>query len=334
MEVPVSDHPTFPEFVEKVVKVLVDAFRLRIMHARSVLFTAFGDMRPMFFTGQFRDCRYIKVSDNDMRLAKYQGVGYRFYNTPAHLLWFVMYHALGPGSFMIRASRTQTLLAVKDHGAFVKAKRWAIEACAEDTLFWASELIRGNRPMIFHRMLATFKDPPDLWSECPKYYLFMACLADVLEGEMPGVVLGALCPQVPRDPKGLPRADLMEVYQWYIQAADPDRPMEWRKQVVRALALPAVCNRPESTPNVTRQEVCEMFPGVTTAASIVRLVRSYCISDITNFPVLIPDTYRLTGDTLSLDRAVCVGPPTRSRRRLPSVHLSKKVQTLFNTMSK
>jgi len=333
-EVAVKDYPEYTEHIEALVNVLHHSFRLRRKHARSLVWAVVGDGSYTYHKGTHLDRKYTKVSTTAMKAMGYHGVGYKFYDTPPHLLWVLLYRALGPGAFILRASKTQTLLAVKDESVFHQALSWSKATYGCDPFFWAREFVDAKTPHVFTRMLAVFDNPPPLWMECPDYYRNMVCLAEVLYDEPPPVVLGALCPQISRAIGRLPQGTPKPIYQWYLDAGDSRRPMEWRKQVVRALALTCTYTLPNKTPEVSMEALKEALPGITVAVPILKLVKSFCVAKLDYFPVLVPDSYQLKGDTRALDRAVCVGSPTRAKRRLPSIHVSDKVRGLLQAMGK
>lgn len=328
--VPVKVLPPYQGPLAELENTLVTTFRLQEIQARSLLFEAFGAGRSQFQLGRHIDCKVIPVPKARMVRAGYSGVGYMFHGVPAHLVWFMLLHSVGPGAFYLQASSTRTLVCFKDTATYTLSSRLANAALRNDVVFWINQLIEGTKD-VFDRMLSLYSDPPPLWNACPAYYRNFICLVDALDYQSGGVILGALCPQIPR--AGRPEGEPRSVVQWYLDAGDPSRPLEWRRKVVEALALPGLARFPVKAPKISARVVRDAFPDFPLVLPAGRLVKNFCLAQVDNFPVLVPDSHRLTGDTRTLDRAVCVGDNAPPRRRLPSAHLSDRVMALVRAIS-
>jgi hypothetical protein len=195
-------------------------------------------------------------------------------------------------------------------------------------------LLRAD-PRIFNRMLFYLRSPYPLWAEQPNYYGIIACLAEVIHDEPAGVVLGALCPQIHRPGRrDLPSEAMALPVHWYIAAADNRHPMEWRKQVVRALALPCNTVTSGSSMKIKVALVRDTFPDFDGDGDALRLVRRFAMTQVDKFLVPVPDAHRLDKDTWALDRAVANAPLiTPPRRRLPKVRISSHLRGILEMLN-
>lgn len=325
------DLPPYTGALATVERTLVTVFRMQEKSARSLLCDAYGTGRPQYAEGRHIDCRVTKVSPELMRKTRYKGHGYMFDTASAHLVWFLLLCALGnDSSFVVRSSLTKTLVCFKQPADFERSAAWARSMYRADIVFWIRCLIQGDRS-VFARMLAVFDTKFQLWGECPVYYRVFATLVEALDHQPPGVVLGALCPHVPR--AGRPDGPPQSIVKWYLDAGDTTRPLEWRRQVVEALAIPCLANLPSKHPEIHRKQVTDAFPNYTLAVHAARLVKTFCLAKIEHFPLLVPDGHKLGENTRGLDRAVCDGEQVPLTRRLPSAQVSERLMAMLRKIN-
>lgn len=338
MELPIVEprvHPQLPEpynTLEQKVATLGNATR---EYARAVIYSALGYGKPTFMHGRMIAENPRTIPQSTLEHCGYGGkVGYVFSKAPGWLLWVNFCQALGVRGFSMYAGPTQSLVLVQSAESYSRACAWATETYGSTpaVLLNMVQALLDNDARLLTRIHRVFPDAPPLWSK-RSYYKFLPCLVDVICDEMPGVVLGVLCPHVPRPgPCDLPRdANFVHPAYWYMAAADSGRPMEWRKQVVRALALPTLATAPGSTLSVRVADIEAKFPTYTKAKEAVKFVRKYTLRDFGGFPVLVPDNSDLEGDVRALNRAVSTSRlKPRAKHRLPTMKISKKLRCLLN----
>lgn len=329
-----GDHPPLQEpFVtlEYKLATLGDTTR---EYARSVIYSALGSPVPKFAYGHVIAETPRTVTQDDLEQCGYGGkVGYVFSKAPGYLVWLTFYGALGGRDFSIHAGPSQTLVVVESPQIYSKAFAWASATYGHHPsaiLDMVQALLNGDQRLL-HRIHNAFPQAPGLWSK-RSYYKLLPCLVDVIWNELPGVVLGVLCPHVPRPgPCDLPEdASFSHPAYWYMAAADSSRPLEWRTRVVRALALPTECVAPGCTFSVRVADIKERFPTYTKAVDAVRFIRKYTLRDLDGFPVLVPDNSSLEGDVRALNRVVSAPRlKPRAKLRLPTMKVSKRLRDLL-----
>lgn len=166
---------------------------------------------------------------------------------------------------------------------------------------------------IFARALAVgFGGVHDLWEGLPGYYGIVSLLSPLLAAEPAGVVLGVLCPHIPRDERAvekLPCCSHKTVVDWYVAAAeaivdapDDEERCAWAQRVVRALGLPST----------TQYETCSVKyadalsyvdKGICDRAmlfGVVSFVRRFCFGQNDGFVVQVPDVREYTPASVDL----------------------------------
>lgn len=332
-----ADHPPLHEpfiTLEHKLATLGDTSR---EYARAVIYAALGGPVPAFAHGRMVVETPRVVHSEALELCGYAGtVGYVFDQAPGYLVWLTFYGALSGRGFSVYACPSQTLVVLDSARVYARALAWAtaIYGHHSDGVLDMVQALLDNDARLLHRIHSVFADAPPLWSR-RAYYKLLPCLVDVLWDEPPGVVLGALCPHVPRpDYCDLPEdADFSHPAHGYMAAADSSRTTEWRKRVVRALALPTTSEAPGCTLPVRASDVRDRFPTYTKATEAVRFVRKYALRDLDGFPVLVPDNSTLEGDVRALNRAVSTPRlKPRAKHRLPTMKISKNLRTLLQKM--
>ena len=308
---------------------------VEIEHSRVIVAEAMGVTNG---TNKFMMGRHIvevprRVDSNSLRSRfKFRGVGLIYRDTPAYLLWCSF---MGAGvEFKIYTKCQKTLIIVRDGEQYQKKlqhSRNLIGHSQQQVFAMMDSVINGDM-IIFERMLLSYKDPPPLWTECPSYYRVISCLADVLHNESHGVVLGALCPQIPRKKRlSLPDngpASYIPAF-WYAAAADEDRPMEWRKKVVRLFALDCYSCAIRSPVVVTDEDLEQNFRNYQDSRHVLNMVMKYAIRSINEEFTPVSDTCNLDlKQTQALSCAVSESPlREKAKKKLPMLKLPIKFWT-------
>ena len=256
---------------------------------------AFGDSLHFEHGRVFRASRVERVPSSEVGWCAGQEA-LMFRDAPAHLVWMNLRLASTAFSLLTSGRDTAAIFADRAGAATALAERVRLYGATPESVAGMAQSLAAGETRVVERMLSAWLEPPAGAWGTREYYGILACLAPLLAEAPSPVVLGVLCPHVPR--KRLPPGECgvpawpgwPAAARWYVAAADARRDRAWRISVLEWLALPGAYTTCDSPVKLGRK-ASEILPGWdgATATGCVRLVQRFCVRELDDADLLVPD---------------------------------------------